>query len=95
MDLLGKEYIIDHALQEYKNQSEREAYSFFVSELLRSINNSIVNAIGGTKYEKSFEQLKNYKPETRTGEEVQDHVLGKVQELKERWAQYGSDGDIC
>lgn len=94
MDLIGKDYILDHVIEDYRNRSENEARFNFLSEILRSLNNSVVKAFGGTEYGKSFEQIKNYKPETRTGEEVKKHVLDKVQKLKERWDEYGLDGDI-
>lgn len=86
VDFLGKEYVIDHVIDDIKQRGEKEAYKLYVSEILRSLNNSIAKNFGGAEYDKSWEEIKKYKPETRTGEEVKEHVLSRIEALKEEYS---------
>lgn len=72
---MGKEYLIEHIVQEYKDRMEAEAFNVYTSEMIRGIANSIFDLAGGEGFSKSWEELKHYKPETRSPEEIKSHML--------------------
>lgn len=81
MDVLGKEYIIEHAVDYYKQTQEKKAFELYISEMLRSLNNSVAKNFGGNEFNKSWLQLKEYEPETRSAEEIKTNMLTRLQSL--------------
>lgn len=79
--MLGKEYIIDLAGQIYVNREEQKAFQNYQSELLRALNNNIAQAIGGVSFPKSWKEITEYKPETRTASEIKTTILDKLHKL--------------
>lgn len=75
MELLGKEYLTEHCLQEYSDRAEEDAFRTYSSELLRVVANGMISLGGGEQITKSWHDLKNYKPETRSPEEIKDQIL--------------------
>lgn len=81
MELLGKHYIIEHAVEAENERQKKEAFSFYVSEMMRSLTNSVSHAVGGSEFPKSFKEMLDYKPETRTAGEIKSQVLSKLKKL--------------
>lgn len=63
---------------------ERYAYRIYVTETLRGINNNLAGYVGGATVTMSYDEVLNYKPETRTAEEIKKH-------MKEKLKAYGED----
>lgn len=55
----------------------------YVSEILRSCNNNIAKALGGTSFPKSWQEILDYKPETRTATDIKNEILDGMHELGE------------
>lgn len=49
--------------------------------MLRSVNNTLAEALGGASFPKSWNELINYKPETRTADEIKTTILDKLHGL--------------
>lgn len=80
-ELLGTGYVVDRCILAARDWKMREAYGLYVSELARSANNSIAKAWGGTEFGKSWQELLEYRPETRSAGEIKSQMLGKLKAL--------------
>ena len=61
---------------------ERHAYRIYTTETLRGITNMLGSYFGaGMPVTMSFEEVLNYKPETRTAEEIKEHMKNKIKSL--------------
>lgn len=76
--VLGKEYMVDLAINVYKEQEESKAFEIYKSELLRTINNNIAGALGGSTYPQSWVEMTEKKPEKRTAKEIKTSILNKL-----------------
>lgn len=65
---------------------ERHAYRVYVTETLRGINNNLAGYVGGATVTMSYDEVLNYKPETRTADEIKAHMKAKLK-------AYGGDGN--
>lgn len=79
--MLGTPYVIDHCLLALEERARQEAYELYISEMVRSANNSIARALGGSEFGKSWKEIMDYKPETRTADEVKRHMMEKIKGL--------------
>lgn len=83
LESIGIEYLIDLSVSIYKDEAEKKAFYTFNSEMLRALNNSIAAAIGGSQFPRSWTELKDYKPETRSSEEIKNSILDGLHKLGE------------
>lgn len=81
LELMGKHYLIELCISIYGQHARREAFETYVSEILRSLNNNVAGAIGGTSFPKSWKELEDYKPETRTADEIKSNILNGLHKL--------------
>lgn len=81
LNLLGKKYLVDLAINIYNEKQESEAFRLYCSELLRSLNNSVAQAVGGSSFPMSWHELKNYKPETRSAKEIKTNILNGLHNI--------------
>lgn len=49
--------------------------------MLRATANTLAEIIGGASFPKSWKEMLDYKPETRTAEEIEDTIVSKLQAL--------------
>lgn len=80
--MLGKEYLIDLAISINKENQKSEAFNRYNSEVLRTLNNNVAGALGGTSISKSFQEVIDYKPETRTATEIKSEIKNKIAALR-------------
>lgn len=81
LELMGKHYLIDLCMALYGQHLEREAFERYNNEILRAIANNVAGAFGGTRFPKSWKELKDYKPETRSAEEIKTNILDGLHKL--------------
>lgn len=81
MEVLGKHYLIEHVVECLNAIDKHEAFNFFMSEMLRSLTNSVSAAAGGSEFPKSWREILDYKPETRTPEEIKSHFINGLKAL--------------
>lgn len=62
---------------------EKKAFELYQSEMLRATVNNIAGALGGTTFPKSWKELQDYKPETRTPEEIKSKIINGLRKLGE------------
>lgn len=80
--MMGSHYLVEHCISQYNMDSENEGYQIYTSEMLRAIANSISEIFGGgMMFEKSWKELLDYKPETRSAEEIKTSIIDKVNAL--------------
>lgn len=80
--MFGVEYISQHVRQAYAQEQKGEAYKLYIAETLRSISESTAKFAGGSYMAAKWADVTNPKPEeTRTPEQVINHVLGKLKEV--------------
>lgn len=84
LESIGKEYLIDLCLMIYKEELEKEAFEEYKSELLRACVNNIAGVTGGVMFSKSWSELKDYKPEPRSAEEITSSILDGLHKLGEQ-----------
>ena len=60
---------------------ERHAYRVYVTETLRGLTNTVGGYLGGATVTMSYDEMLNYKPETRTAEEIKEHMKAKIRSL--------------
>lgn len=65
----------------YNQKEEQDSFNLYMSEMLRSITNSISAVLGGGEFDMSWKQLEDYEPETRTPEEIKTQILDKLKKL--------------
>lgn len=75
MELLGKHYLIEHIIERLNADDKQEAFNFFISEMLRALTNSVSATVGGAEFPKSWKEMLEYKPETRSPEEIKSHFI--------------------
>ena len=65
MELFGKHYLIEHIIERLNADDKHEAFDFFISEMLRAL----------TEFPKTWKEMLEYKPETRSPEEIKSHFI--------------------
>lgn len=64
-----------------EEETERYAYRMYVTETLRGLTNTVGGYLGGATVTMSFEEVLNYKPETRSADEIKEHMKNKLRSL--------------
>lgn len=73
---------MEHCLQEYKERAETEAYRTYSSELLRVVANGVIAIGKGDPIDMSWNDVLNYKPETRDPEAIKDQVISALKKCE-------------
>lgn len=82
LDVFGAEYISQHVRQEWAREQKSEAWKLYVAETLRCISESTAKFAGGPYMTAKWDYIIHPKPtETRTPEQVVDHVLKRLASL--------------
>jgi len=83
---MGRVYLIEHCIYEHNRKQERKAYQIYVTDRLKSINESLANAFGGQvaqmRYIELLEKVMNNEhQEERTAEEIISSISDKLEGL--------------
>ena len=62
-------------------EAERYAYRMYVTETLRGLTNTVGSYLGGATVSMSLEEVLHYKPESRTADEIKNHMKDKLRAL--------------
>jgi len=72
---------LEHCIDYFNKQDKIDAFNDYNSEMLRSMANSLSTVLGGSEFPKSWQELLDYKPETRSAEDIKTDILGKLHSL--------------
>lgn len=77
--------MIDHCITRLKSKRREEAYQNYVTECLRMISENTAKFAGGKYMSVKFSSLfsDEKKRETRSEEEIKNHIKGKLAQLEE------------
>lgn len=66
----------------YNDRDREEAFKYYVSELIRGLGNAYSGSLGGQEiFPMSWNDVENYKPETRSADEIKSGMLDKLKKL--------------
>jgi hypothetical protein len=55
----------------------------YVTETLRGLTNTVGSYLGGATVSMSLEEVLHYKPETRSADEIKEHMKNRLKSLGE------------
>lgn len=84
METFGKAYVIDHCVGFFQRRQEEQKYRIYITDALKAITDNTVRMYGGVSLKMRYADMIDTTPqkeETRTAEEVIDHIKEKMQKL--------------
>lgn len=74
LNLMGRNYVIDHVISEYQDYVEEKIYKAYVTDLIKSIAESI----GVEVNDRYADLIDNTSKDTRTGDEIALDVIKRA-----------------
>lgn len=84
----GKGYVIDHCVAFFRRKQVEKAYRIYVTDALKAIVSNTAGMVGGKavtmtmRYADLIEDRQPQAEDTRTPDEVVDHIVNKINKLR-------------
>lgn len=77
VELLGAGYVVDYCVSRFKREQEEKRYKSYIADVLMTLNNNIVDALGGYRIARRYIDMD--KPvDRRSGDEVALDVIKRA-----------------
>lgn len=81
--MLGKQYIIDHCINQIKKESEQTALKVYVTDALKAVVENTAKIGGGVTMRRRFADIINNVPDDEeTNEQAQKRAKGIINNMK-------------
>lgn len=81
LDLYGKQYVIDHCVDSYREEQERKGAIIYITDALFAISGNTAGQPGKQMGKRFYDVLNPPKEETRTPQEVVRHMKDRIKAL--------------
>lgn len=76
MDFLGRAYILDHCVEEWRREMENRSYQIYVTDSLRTISENTAKTVRGSYLKDRWADIVVPKPkDKRSGEQIAADVI--------------------
>lgn len=82
LELCGRSYLVEHCAITANERAKAQIYNMYMADTVHFINHSVSGLFGGNvKRERYSELIKPQVEETRTADEIINHVTDKLRKI--------------